>query len=82
MKIAWQPNRVCLLKYIGNDTFRIEDALNSKLKIGDTFRCSLFILGEPVYINELRQNNGTSEPKLFVIGNKSGLTTLCVVNKE
>lgn len=82
VKIAWQPNRVCLLKYIGNDTFRIEDAINSKLKIGDTFRCSLFILGEPVYINELRQNNGTSEPKLFVIGNKSGLTTLCIVNKE
>lgn len=76
IKIAWQPNRVCLLKYLGNDYFKIIDSQNSKLKIGDTFRCSLFILGEPVYINELRQNNSTGEPKLFVIGNRSGLTTL------
>ena len=78
LSIAWQPNRVCQLSYLGNDTFKIIKAENSKLKVGDTFRCGLFILGEPVYINELRQNNGTGEPKLFVIGNKSGLTKLKV----
>ena len=76
--IAWQPNRVCRLKYLGYDKFEVVDAQNSKLKVGDTFRCGLFILGEPVYINDLRQNNGTGEPKLFVIGNKSGLTKLRV----
>ena len=79
IKIAWQPNRICLLKYLGNDYFKIVNSQNSKLKVGDTFRCSLFILGEPVYINELRQNNGTGEPNLFVIGNRSGLTTLEIV---
>lgn len=78
LSIAWQPNRVCQLSYLGNDTFKIIKAENSKLKVGDTFRCGLFILGEPVYINELRQNNGTGEAKLFVIGNKSGLTKLKV----
>ena len=78
LSIAWQPNRVCQLSYLGNDTFKIIKAENSKLKVGDTFRCGLFILSEPVYINELRQNNGTGEPKLFVIGNKSGLTKLKV----
>ena len=79
IQIAWQPNRVCILQYLNNETFKVIDAQNSKLKVGDTFRCGLFILGEPVYINELRQNNGTSEPKLFVIGNKSGLTTLKII---
>ncbi len=76
--IAWQPNRVCRLKYLGDNQFEVMESHNSKLKVGDTFRCGLFILGEPVYINDLRQNNGTGEPKLFVIGNKSGLTKLRV----
>lgn len=78
LMIAWQPNRVCVLKYLGDNQFEVMESQNSKLKVGDTFRCGLFILGEPVYINDLRQNNGTGEPKLFVIGNKSGLTKLRV----
>lgn len=78
LMIAWQPNRVCLLNYLGDNQFEVMESQNSKLKVGDTFRCGLFILGEPVYINDLRQNNGTGEPKLFVIGNKSGLTKLKV----
>ena len=80
LMIAWQPNRVCLLNYLGDNKFEVMKSQNSKLKVGDTFRCGLFILGEPVYINDLRQNNGTGEPKLFVIGNKSGLTKLRVEN--
>ena len=78
LMIAWQPNRVCRLKYLGDNQFEVMESQNSKLKVGDTFRCGLFILGESVYINDLRQNNGTGEPKLFVIGNKSGLTKLRV----
>jgi hypothetical protein len=78
LMIAWQPNRVCRLKYLGDNQFEVMESQNSKLKVGDTFRCGLFILGEPVYINDLRQNNGTGEPKLFVIGNKSELTKLRV----
>ena len=76
LMIAWQPNRVCLLNYLGDNQFEVMESQNSKLKVGDTFRCGLFILGEPVYINDLRQNNGTGEPKLFVVGNRSGLTKL------
>jgi hypothetical protein len=80
--IAWQPNRVCLLNYLGDNQFEVMESQNSKLKVGDTFRCGLFILGEPVYIDDLRQNNGIGEPKLFVIGNKSGLVKLRVENEK
>lgn len=82
LMIAWQPNRVCLLNYLGDNQFEVMESQNSKLKVGDTFRCGLFILGEPVYINDLRQNNGIGEPKLFVIGNKSGLVKLRVENEK
>ena len=82
LMIAWQPNRVCVLKYLGDNQFEVMESQNSKLKVGDTFRCGLFILGEPVYINDLRQNNGTGEPKLFVIGNKSGLVKLRIENEK
>ena len=82
LMIAWQPNRVCLLNYLGDNQFEVMESQNSKLKVGDTFRCGLFILGEPVYIDDLRQNNGIGEPKLFVIGNKSGLVKLRVENEK
>jgi hypothetical protein len=82
LMIAWQPNRVCRLKYLGDNQFEVMESQNSKLKVGDTFRCGLFILGEPVYIDDLRQNNGIGEPKLFVIGNKSGLVKLRVENEK
>ena len=52
----------------------MEKAENSKLKEGNTFIASLFILGEPLYLNDLVQ--GKNPPIAFVIGNKDGLTEL------
>lgn len=68
------PNRHCMFRYLGNRTFIVEESSNSKLKTGDTFACSLFVLGDPLYIDNLIQNG--RPPIAFVVGNKSGLTLL------
>lgn len=52
----------------------METAENSKLKAGDTFYASLFILGEPLYLSDLVQGN--NPPLAFVVGNKDGLCEL------
>ena len=59
---------------VNNFSSLVEKAENSKLKVGNTFSCSLFILGEPLYLNDLVQEN--NPPVAFVVGNKDGLVEL------
>ena len=72
--VSWRPNRRCTFRYLGDYRFIVEQAENSKLKVGNTFRCGLFILGEPLYLNDLVQ--GSNPPVAFVVGNKDGLCEL------
>ena len=58
-------------RYLGDGGFVVERAENSKLKVGDTFSASLFILHEPLYLSRLVQ--GSKPPVSFVVGNKDGL---------
>lgn len=74
ISVAWKPNRRCTFRYLGDYRFIVEKAENSKLKVGNTFSCSLFILGEPLYLNDLVQEN--KAPVAFVVGNKDGLVEL------
>ena len=74
VSVSWKPNRRCTFRYLGNYQFIVEQAKNSKLKVGNTFRCGLFILGEPLYLNDLVQ--GDNLPVAFVVGNKDGLCEL------
>ena len=72
--VSWKPNRRCTFRYLGDFRFIVEQSENSKLKVGNTFRCGLFILGEPLYLNDLVQGN--NPPVAFVVGNKGGLCEL------
>lgn len=72
--VSWKPNRRCTFHYLGDYKFIVEQAENSKLKVGNTFQCGLFILGEPLYLNNLVQ--GDNPPVAFVVGNKDGLCEL------
>ena len=72
LEIFWEPKRRLLLKCLGNGQFETIEAENSKITAGDTFRCERFIIGEPLYINNLIHNG--EEPKLFVAGKTGGLT--------
>ena len=73
MKICWNPNRRCLLKYLGNSLFEVITSENAKLKSGDRFLCQRFSKNQPLYVELLTQDGNT---ELFVMGNKGGLTGL------
>lgn len=72
VRIAWSPDRRVLLRHIGDGHFLVMESENSKLKPGDSFHCSCFIIGEPLYLDNFVRNN--NPPTLFVVGNKGGLT--------
>ena len=75
--VSWKPNRRCIFRYLGNQQFIVEAAENSKLKAGNTFSCSVFILGAPLYLTDLVQGDNT--PVAFVAGKKDGL---CEIKKS
>ncbi|MGM9746816.1 MAG: hypothetical protein ACI30H_07650 [Paludibacteraceae bacterium] len=72
VQVAWLPNRRCTFRCIGRDQFEVVEAENSKLHVGDRFECTLFLLHEPLYIDNLVQQRHA--PVSFVCGNKNGLT--------
>ena len=69
--VSWKPNRRCTFRYLGSQQFIVEKAVNSKLKAGNTFCCSVFIVGAPLYLTNLVQDD--QAPATFVAGKKDGL---------
>lgn len=74
VKIAWAPDRRVSLKHLGDGRFEVLASENSKLKVGDTFHCTCFIIGQPLYLDDFVRGNNA--PTLFVVGNKGGLTNI------
>ncbi len=71
IRLTWQPDRICVICYLGNNRFRIEEAEKTKLSVGDTFSCMIFINHEPLYLDSLIHDN--SAPSTYVIGQKDGI---------
>ena len=76
LQIAWQPNRKSTLKYLGNQRFEIIETENSKWQIGDTFLCKHFILGKPLYVDNLTDKDGVLKSTMYVVGEQGGLTSI------
>lgn len=51
--VTWSPDRKVTIEYIGTETFRVLESQNSKLQKDDTFYCSQFVSGMPLYCNRL-----------------------------
>jgi hypothetical protein len=71
LRLTWQPARVCDVEYLGNQVFKVIASENTRLRAGDTFRCSLIVEGEPLYIDDLQQEG--HPPVVYVCGKKSGV---------
>lgn len=71
LKINWLPDRFCLVSYNGNMNFTVLESKNAKIQAGDTFDCSIFIEGEPMYLDNLvhEKYKGIS----YIAGKKDGI---------
>lgn len=72
LRLTWPPNRSITIRHLGNAEFTIVEAENTKLSVGDTFACHLFISGEPLYLSNLIHHS--SAPTGYVAGKKNGIT--------
>ena len=75
LRIGWLTDRVCEIRYIGENKFQAERCENSKLQVGDTFTCLNFKLNQPLTMVDLRRD-GIIIEGTYVVGQKNGLTTL------
>ena len=71
LRIVWAPDRVCVVRYLGEARFEVEESEKTRLQPGYTFSCALFLEREPLYLNSLRQNGG--KPVSYVCGARSGI---------
>jgi len=71
LTITWRPNRRIMIRHQGEGRFEIVEAENTKLSVGDSFRCHLMIQHEPLYLDEVVHQGQPA--MVYVAGQKDGV---------
>ena len=85
VEVTWLPNRRCVFRYEGEAHFVVEEAANTKLHAGDTFDAACFIIGKPMYLDNLKPITNNQSPITnlsYVAGSKHGLNTVRKIGEE
>lgn len=79
IRIAWQPDRVCVIEYLGGYRYVAVKCENSRMKAGDTFTCQTIQKGRELYM-ECFTRRGKEEPEgCYLVGQINGLTTAEII---
>ena len=71
IRLTWAPQRVCEIVHKGDGKFSVIHSEKTKLQVGDTFECKLFIEKEPLYLYNLVHQG--QEIPAYVAGKKDGV---------
>lgn len=71
VELTWYPDRRCVIELRSDGQYEVLEAKNTKLSVGDTFRCDIFIEGEPLYLSQLIHEG--RPPVVYVAGKKDGI---------
>ena len=71
IRLMWHPSRVCEIKYLGDSRWEVVRAEGTRLAVGDTFRCSVIMSGEPLYLENLV--HGGEDGGVYVCGRRNGV---------
>ena len=78
--VAWQPSRQCTFRYIGDNQFIVEESKNAKLQRGTIFSAARFMIGHPMYLDNILLADGTRTS--YVAGKRNGLTSVTKINNS
>ncbi len=76
VRIAWLPDRICVLSYLGNYRWRVEEAVNGKLQVGNTFSCRTIAQDYPLIVDHLHTEYANYEGYAI---SKNGLTLVAKI---
>lgn len=77
VEIAYLPDRVVTLRYLGNNRYKVEQSQNSKLQADDEVEILNFVLHHPLLVVQVWRN-GESLGQ-FTAGRVSGLSSIKVI---
>ncbi len=77
---TWNPDRECLVEYLGDNVFKVLESKNSKVIENDTFVTAFFIEGQPLYLDDLTRDGETYA--MFVVGKNGGLKIVEKTERE
>ena len=82
LRIGWLPDRVCEIRYLGDNRFVAECCKNATMQAGDTFRCLQFQVGLPLLMLDFNWKASDSDHRSYLVGRQDGLTQLEVISYE
>lgn len=72
VRLIWQPGRLCVCRYKGDDEFVVLRSECTRLVADTTFHCSMFIQGEVLYLDHVLLP-GSDDPRPYKTGGTSGI---------
>lgn len=83
LRLAWQPDRVITVKYLGDNRFEALETENSSIRPGDSFSCLMFQKGRPLYMDMFQrcgEPEASSANSRYAVGQDNGLTAVEVMH--
>ena len=74
VEVTWLPNRRCVFRYLGQNTYKVIQSANAKILEDDTFQTICFLEGHPMYLDNLMRDG--QQPTSYVAGSRKGLLTV------
>lgn len=84
IRLGWNPNRIVDVRYLGDERLQIVESVNSKLVVGDVYKCSVIVANQPLILHkELTEEENIASPKndMYVCGKRSGVT-FCLLSDD
>lgn len=79
LRLGWQPDRILIIRYLGDCRFVVESSENSSLCKGDTFTAIQFQPGRPLYLDDFHSPSDLSRTGRYAIGLNHGLSSVEVL---
>lgn len=71
VEVSWLPDRSMRLRYLGDMTFEITSAENTRLAAGACVRCVQLVAGHPLLLDIVGEPGG--KPMVYVVGKNNGI---------
>ncbi|MDE5875153.1 MAG: hypothetical protein K2G69_01810 [Muribaculaceae bacterium] len=71
LTLRWHPARICEIIYQGNGRWVVRRSEGTRLTEGDTFRCTMLMSGEPLYLDDVVHKGVPSG--IYVCGRRNGI---------
>ena len=83
IRLGWQPDRICIVEYLGDYRFVAVESENATIKPGDTFRCLKIQKGRELLMDDFtRSDESEVSNAQYMVGKINGLSVVEIIAKK